>query len=220
MARIKTKDRVINKLLVLLKKEHHCHAVILYGSHARGDANTKSDYDLAGFGNVKLRIAKKIYGKYADIVIFPDRNLRDINEAHLQLNGGKLLFDKAGFGKKVLEKVKRIGNQNPTPLSKNESQFMKVWAYKMFERSMGNDVESAYRRTWLVTSLLEDYFRLRNKRYLGPKQSFSWLKKFDKRTFKQFEMVLLGPSASTPLKKLVDRVVGNIKPLSKSNRIL
>jgi len=38
------------------------------------------------------------------------------------------------------------------------------------------DIEENFRRAWLLTSLLEDYFVLRGEWYRGPKESLRFLK--------------------------------------------
>ncbi|MBL7543946.1 MAG: nucleotidyltransferase domain-containing protein [Bdellovibrionaceae bacterium] len=48
MGRDLLRDPFLNQLTQELTDKHKCHTVILYGSHARGDATLHSDYDLMG----------------------------------------------------------------------------------------------------------------------------------------------------------------------------
>jgi predicted nucleotidyltransferase len=45
-----------------LRRAHGVHTLILYGSHARGDATSASDIDVAGFADVDPHIRKKPHG--------------------------------------------------------------------------------------------------------------------------------------------------------------
>ena len=43
-------EKIVNKLI----SDYKCHAVILYGSRARGDFSSESDWDYFGLGEVKV----------------------------------------------------------------------------------------------------------------------------------------------------------------------
>ena len=47
----------------------------------------------------------------------------------------------------------------------------------MLDRLRAGDAEGNYRRVWLLTALLEDYFVFRNRWYEGPKAAFNWLRR-------------------------------------------
>ncbi|BAZ21637.1 hypothetical protein NIES4073_25150 [Kalymmatonema gypsitolerans NIES-4073] len=51
----------------------------------------------------------------------------------------------------------------------------------MLKRISQRDIEADYRRVWLLYTLLEDYFALRQKWYLGSKESWNWLKTYEHR---------------------------------------
>lgn len=65
----KTKSTLLlHKMAAYIKKKYHCHTLILYGSHARGEATKRSDYDIIGLrktGPVK-RDCKLFNGFYLD----------------------------------------------------------------------------------------------------------------------------------------------------------
>jgi predicted nucleotidyltransferase len=88
--------QIISELTIKFK----CHTVLLYGSHARGDATPKSDYDVMGVrkSGKKVRLAEKRNGVYLDISVFPEMDLKQVGESHLYLKGAPVLFQKGKFG--------------------------------------------------------------------------------------------------------------------------
>jgi predicted nucleotidyltransferase len=204
------RDSLLNDVVNELISKHKCHAVLLYGSHARGDATEHSDYDLMGVrkSGRKFRIARKQDGTYIDIFVFPESDLKKVDESFLYMHGAKVVFDKNGFGAAFIRKLGATKKKKYKPLSENEIEVRRVWLHKMYERTLVSDIEGNYRRSWLHEALLIEYFNLRKKRYLGSKQSFGWLKKNDPTTYRLFEKTLASPLESGSLKKLVDRVSG------------
>jgi hypothetical protein len=73
-----------------------------------------------------------------------------------------------------------------------------------------NDIQGLYRRAEFQSVLVEHYFFMRQKRYLGPKEGFAWLEKNDPKTFKLIERVLKSPSNLSFLKAAACRVYGVI----------
>src|SRR5689334_16506529 len=90
-----------------LRNRHACHTVILYGSHARGDATAASDFDLVGFnaGTEKIRDARIHDGRYLDLVILPPSVWENPDESQLQIRGGKILLESEGRGEAFLKKL-------------------------------------------------------------------------------------------------------------------
>ncbi len=204
-----TTDPILKGIIKLLREKHHCHTAILYGSRARGDATKTSDYDVMGVikGGTRFRIAKKQKGTYLDIFIFPEKELRGKNDRHLYMKEGVVLFEHSGFGSKFIKRLEKISKKDSNPLPRDEIAARRVWAKKMLERAERKDIEGNFRRTWLQFALLEDYFLIRRQRYLGPKQSLQWLKKYDLQTYNLFQSVLKKPTDLKILKKLVEGVV-------------
>jgi len=192
----------------MLVSKYKCHTVLLYGSHARGDATPMSDYDVMGVvgSGRQKRIAKKENGKYLDVFIFPASDLKKVNENHLYMADARILFQRTNWGTKFLAKLRSVQKQPHKALSEDEIQARRVWAHKMFDRIQVNDLEAKYRKVWLCTALLSDYFEIRKQRYLGSKASFAWLKKHDPVTHRLFEGVLTHLNDKKSLKKLVVRV--------------
>ncbi len=201
-------DSLLLKLVEELIKKHRCHTVILYGSRARGDATSSSDYDLLGIKKTgeKYRLAEKRKGVYLDIFISPEKEFRKVGEEHLYMKGAKLLYQRGEFGVNFLKKLKKATQKKYQPLSANERKLRQVWLHKMYDRIRQGDIEGNYRRSWLHEALLSEYFNIRKKRYWGSKQSFQWLMQNDLATYKLFDRVLKNPFDMKLLKKLVERV--------------
>ncbi len=201
-------EQIVNELIEKFK----CHTVLLYGSHARGDATSKSDYDVMGVrkSGKKFRLAEKRNGIYLDLVIFTEEDLRRVGENHLYLKGAKVLFQKQKFGDRFLRKLEVALRKPYKAQSPDEIHTRRVWAHKMFERVEEGDVEGNYRRSWLQEALLIEYFELRKKRYWGSKESFAWLKENDRRTYNLFDKSLESPKDLKALRRLVERVT-NLK---------
>lgn len=201
------KDEFLATAVNRLIRKYGCHTVVLYGSRARGDFTAKSDYDLMGVRKGKaLRLAKKEKGFYLDIFIYSERELKTPGEQHLYMKEGIVLFEKEKFGTQFLKNLKKIAKRPYRPMPKDEILARRIWAHKMWERTLVGDIEANYRRSWLHEALLSDYFNIRRKRYLGSKKSFAWLEKHDPATYRLFEKVLREPTNLTALKKLVEKV--------------
>jgi hypothetical protein len=158
--------------------KHQCHTLILYGSWARGDATATSDYDLLAIrqrGKKVVRDARLWEGAYLDIFVYPEKRLKP--DELLTVRGGKILFQRNRIGDALLTLIEKVYARGPKPLSHDEIEARKVWAQKMLDRLRAGDAEGNYRRVWLLTALLEDYFVFRNRWYEGPKAAFNWLRR-------------------------------------------
>lgn len=80
---------------------------------------------------------------------------------------------------------------------------------KMFQRAKQDDIEGNFRRHWLLHDLLECYFKLRDMWYLGPKESFKWLKSHDNDTYQSFKRSLNNDFSLKNTRSLIDRAIGN-----------
>jgi Nucleotidyltransferase domain len=202
------KPTLLQQIVRDLRRKHRFHTLILYGSHARGDATTASDYDLLAVrkgGSRLARDARKWRGAYIDLFIYPENKLRP--SALLHVRGGKVLLQRSRFGERFLARLDRLHARGPKRLPSDERTAIRVWARKMLDRIEVGDVEACFRRVWLLTALLEDYFLLRGRWYEGPKLALQWLRENEPETHRLFEKALKRPTNLTAIKALVDAVV-------------
>jgi uncharacterized protein len=213
-AGIVTSDKILDDVLSELIRKHRCHTVLLYGSRATGRVTPTSDYDIAGIRKTgrTQRIARRQDGYYLDIFVFAERDLKFVDSRFSYLDGAKVLFRKGQFGSRFLRRLKLALKKRPKTLPADEIGARKVWAFKMLDRAALEDVEGHYRRSWLQTALLEDFFLVRRKQYKGSKAAFSWLHTYDLKTYRLFEDVLKNPGDLKRLRLLVQRVTGRKGP--------
>jgi hypothetical protein len=194
-----------------LLRHRGAHTILLYGSRADGSANDFSDYDVAAFAavDVTVRDAREIDGKFLDLFIHPESNLKLPGEEHLALRGSQIIAQQGNEASQFLRQLDTIFNRGPKPLPEDEIQARRAWAWKMAARMERQDIEGAYRRTWLLTVLLDDYFHLRHRWYQGPKKSFQWLSANDPETYRAFEVALAPAASHDSIRQLIRRVVGD-----------
>ena len=125
----------------------------------------------------------------------------------LHVRGGKVLLQRNRFGERFLARLDRLHARGPKRLPSDERTAIRVWARKMLDRIKVGDVEARFRRLWLLTTLLEDYFLLRGRWYEGPKLALQWLRENEPETYRLFEKALKRPTNLTAIKALVDAVV-------------
>jgi hypothetical protein len=202
-------DPLIDQIVDELRTKYGCHTVILYGSRAHGDQRPNSDYDLLGIraGGGRLRDARRWNGAYLDLLIYPEHLVARPDETMLQWLGGVVLHQKDHLGDTLLARLDVIFRAGPAPLPEDERETRRVWVGKMLDRAREGGIEANYHRVWLLTSLLEDYFQLRDQWYLGPKKSFLWLKEHDLATYTAFDLALQPTATFEQIAMLIARVI-------------
>jgi hypothetical protein len=190
---------------------HGCHTVILYGSHARGDADDSSDVDLLCIrdGGPALRDARVIDGVYFDAFVQPQEALAAADPALLRIVGGRALRERDGAGAALLDRVRDLFAQGPDPLAADDRTMRIVWSHKMLGR-LGRDdgIDIDYRRMAFIVQALEDYFALRTRWFRGPKDAFAWLQIHDDAGYGAFEAAMQPAAGPDALAALVDAVYG------------
>ncbi|MCB0350605.1 MAG: nucleotidyltransferase domain-containing protein [Bdellovibrionales bacterium] len=89
---------------------------------------------------------------------------------------------------------------------KQRGFFWDVFIYSENERCRKKDIQGLYRRSELLHALVDHYFFIRQKRFLGPKEGFAWIKKNDPSTFKLIHRALSFPANISLLKKAASEV--------------
>jgi hypothetical protein len=202
-------DRVLTLALADLTVRHGCHTVILYGSRSRGDWTEESDYDLIGFRDEggRLRDARVIEGKHLDAFVHSTQDVAGNERGFLKVRGGTVLIDRDGFGTSLLARLDTIFADGPEPVPEDELNALRRWIEKMLARSARGDLEGNYRRAWLSYDLLECYFVLRRRWYLGAKAAFGWLSENDPATYALFERALKPDAPFADIERLANRVL-------------
>lgn len=202
-------DPHVDALVEELRNKFDCHTFILYGSRARGDAKETSDYDILGIatkGDSIVRDARIWNGYYLDAFIYPESALTSLDESLLKLRGGIVLVERDGVGSDLLKRIETLYLAGPKRLPPDEIQVRRVWARKMLDRARTEDIEGNFRRHWLLTALIEDYFLIRGWWYRGPKESFNWLKTNQPKLFEIYVQTLEPSATIEVLTKLVDEI--------------
>lgn len=193
-----------------LARKYRAHTILLYGSRADGSSNEFSDYDVAAFAPVEstIRDTRVVNGQFLDVFVHPEEMLAHPCEDHLTLRSSKIIAQRGREATEFVAQLEAIFNLGPKRLAEDEILARRNWAWKMASRMQREDVEGNYRRSWLLTILLEDYFHIRQMWYQGPKKSLQWLKASDEPTYRAFERALK-PGASQPqIHALLVHVVG------------
>jgi hypothetical protein len=204
-------DGLLDTLVERLRDESGCHTIILYGSRARGDATATSDYDVIGFHDTDgpvFRQAGLWRGGLMDIFVYPTGRLKKPSSEFLHVRGGRVLLERGDLGRRFLRALEAVYAKGPPPLAADELAALRVWAWKMLDRASVADVEGNYRRTWLLTMLLEHYFTYRGRWYPGSKQAFKDLGASDPTTLALFEAALIPGALAADLIALVEHVSG------------
>jgi hypothetical protein len=206
------RDPLLPKLVGELVARHGCHTVVLYGSRALGTATPESDYDLLGIreGGEPTRDARIVDGFFLDAFIYVENDLEDAGATLLQVHRGLPLLDPRGIGARLVAAVERTLASPPPPVPQAELDARRTWCHKMLGRIRRGgplDVEAHYRRVWLLVDLLELYFMLRGRHFLGPKRSFEHLRTQDPPVFRAFAEALAPGAPDSAVEALVELVV-------------
>jgi len=202
-------DDILDALCERLAVEHECHTIILYGSRARGDAEPDSDYDLIGFRDGTEPVRRETghwRGALLDVFIYPAERLAAVDDALLHVRGGHVLRQRGELGAQFLASLERLHASAPPSLPNDEIEARKNWALKMLDRAARENIEGNYRRVWLLTTLLENYFVLRSRRYPGPKEAFDVLAVSDPQAHALFSEALRPGAEHVTLTVLVGYV--------------
>ncbi len=202
-------DDLLDGIVAELVASHGVHTILLYGSRADGSAGPASDYDIAAFAAVDrtIRITRQEGETFLDVFVYPEQQLDSNSEEFLKLAGGLVLREREDVGRRLIERAGRLLEAGPDPLPADERAALRDWARKMLLRIRRGDAEGDYRRVWLLTELLPDYFRLRGLWYLGPKKALVWLAAHDPAVHDAFVAALAPGAGDGALAALVDLVL-------------
>ena len=183
------------------------HTILLYGSRADGSANAHSDYDVAAFAPVDRtrRDTRVVDDCFLDVFVHPDDVLaRPVNRDVLPLRGSLILMQRNDDATRFLASLDELYRRGPERLPDDEIRARDAWARKMALRARRGDIEGDYRRAWLLTALLDDYFVTRGRWFEGPKKSLEWLRVNLPALHHAFEVALRPGASVESIDELVD----------------
>lgn len=192
-----------------ISDKYKCHTVILYGSHARSEATPTSDYDIICIrekGDLE-RDCRLFKGFYLDIFVYSEEMIANPDLSLIRIKDGIVLYQKSNMGDDLLNKIKSLFQSGPPKTPKWEKDEINTWVMKMLDRAKQDDIEANFRRHWLLHDLLECYFKLREQWYLGPKESFQWLKNNDSPAYSAFETALKPDANTASIENLIKHVI-------------
>lgn len=210
MIALKASDKMLSKIVHDMQAKHGCHTVILYGSRARNEPTHASDYDIIAIrehGDF-ARDCRIFEGFYLDAFIYQEDSIKNPDISLIRMKDGIVLIQKEDMGDTLIKKIKNIFQEGAPKTPAWEKNEIITWTQKMLQRARENDIEGNFRRHWLLHDLLECYFKLRNSWYLGPKESFQWLKSNDPVTYSAFENALRPDSSLKDVEKLISSITG------------
>ncbi|MFN8578749.1 MAG: nucleotidyltransferase domain-containing protein [Candidatus Sericytochromatia bacterium] len=195
----------ISDIVNELTNKHNCHTIIVYGSRANNTHNENSDIDLACFiesgeSYTDCRLRDNLY---LDAWIYPENYVLSDGEK-LKLLNGKVLIQKENFGDNILAMVNDFYKKGPPKIKESEFIHEVTWCEKTLKRVLKGDIEGNYRRLLLISALLEYYFMLSNKWYLGAKASLLWLKQYDIEMYNKFDLLFAHPENNENLQEVVN----------------
>src|SRR5436309_4703102 len=128
-------EQALAEIVQTLTVDYGCHAVILYGSRARGDFQPTSDWDVAGIreagATAPLRVAHAFHGAWLDAFVYAEAVFSVVDPELLRFLPARILADERGFAKTLLERVDALDQKGPPPLPKGEAEMVRVWYAKM-----------------------------------------------------------------------------------------
>lgn len=202
-------DLLLNKIQNELIQQYKCHTIILYGSRARDDHTETSDYDIVALrknGDME-RDCRFVDGFYLDVFIYSEEIINNPDKYLIRIKDGIVLCQKDNLGEILLQKIHSIFNAGPIQTPEWEKHEINNWVTKMLQRAKQEDIEGNFRKHWLLHDLLECYFKLRDLWYLGPKESFKWLRNNDLSTYIAFDKALKKDAEYEEIELLINQVV-------------
>lgn len=194
-----------------LVQDGGAHTVLLYGSRANGSEDQDSDCDIAAFAPREDtgRDTRVVDGVFLDVFVYPESVLlQQPATEFLKLRQSVVLVQRAQQADRFLQGLQALFAQGPPALPADEARARRSWAWKMVARMERGDAEGHYRRAWLLTSLLEDYFALRGQWYEGPKKALQWLGEHDAATAAAMEAALPPGASQASIRHAVTCVAG------------
>ena len=204
----KDQQELLDRLCAYLRERFSCDTAVLYGSRARGDWDSTSDIDVIAFSNAKEtgHIAHRWENLFLDLFLYPPDTKP--KQDWLRIHDGRVLFQRGAEGDEVLAATKDMFLSGPKRMSASDLQTIRLWLEKMLARAQKGDAEGDYRRHWLLKDVLEIYFTLRGRWYLGPKKSLALLQDENPAHLDVFRRALAPGASMADIQSAVDTAKG------------
>ena len=165
-------------ILAYIEETYAPVALFVYGSRADGSNGPDSDFDalaLAADGTARHDMSF-VGGVQLDLFVHPVRDLQGSFDPaeFLRLLDGKLVWDRDGSGKALLDRLAAYRDSLPAK-TPEENRTQVAWCRKMLQRAGRGDAEGFFRWHWLLADSLEICCDLYGRLYQGPKKSLRWL---------------------------------------------
>ena len=157
-----TEELALAEIVRTLTVDHGCHAVILYGSRARGDFQPTSDWDVAGIREAgetaPLRVARAFHGTWLDAFVYAEAALTVVDPEMLRFLPARILVDERGFAKALLERVDALDREGPPLLPEGEEEMVRTHRPRRSGREVPQDraalpsVGRLFQAAWALVS--------------------------------------------------------------------
>lgn len=163
-----------------LNKKYNPLSIIIYGSYSNNNFDEFSDFDCIIIVDKKIKghDNTKINNVVLDCFIYTVEEINTMDlDNFVPIYFGNIIKDN-GLGEELKKRViKYVLENSITDLE--EKNFIKSWYKKTLRRIEKNDDEANYRALIILSSSLEDYYKLRDMFYFGSKLAIEYLKKND-----------------------------------------
>jgi predicted nucleotidyltransferase len=200
----------LSDIAAMIARRYGCHAVLLYGSRARGDHEADSDHDLFALREAGPSMHEVFTWRGAAIDVFVESDAAVAGEpapALLRLHGAVALRDAHGRGAALLRRIATAHAKPPAATDATEVATLRAWADKMLTRLDDPDpVLAGLRRAELLTQLLEIRHGLVGRRWSGFKEGVAWARSHDRAVYDAYRDALAPGATRTELQRLVELV--------------
>jgi len=166
-----------------VERRHGATTVLLYGSHARGDATAASDVDVIALraSGETARDLEPWRGLEMDVHVYALDRLASLAETRsAALRDARVLCQRDGVGDRLLADVRARLAEPPPALAPGEQAALWAWGDKMRQRILAPDPQMrAFQRATLLVEALPCWAQVRRRWFFGGKEALRSLPRED-----------------------------------------